>query len=199
MITVPRFRVFFHSNLQDKNVLLPVHSLTTEYHGKNDIRVFVSVLEQGKRGPQTTFRVNSKAVSPCILMRRSSILDRYGKPIFSGDVLQFSTKEEPDYERSIVYYHNKVFSASYYSRVPPDRVDGYTNAWWGEGWEPNLENLLRYTVKKDKSKQRQRIHLHNIGNICENPELIGYEKKDFNGINTIYKLGHTGEEQNEAF
>lgn len=160
--------------------MLPVKSLTTEYYDKKDIKVYATIWENGRRSSEKVILV-SDTRNPAILMYASEVFDINGKLIYEGDILH-AGKDIEECERAVVFYNKGIFSADYFSKAPPSSANGNTNAWWGEGWEPDL--LRRSNI------DTRRFRMRNIGNICENPELLGQSIKDIEKLKSIYDWNH---------
>ncbi len=157
------FRVYFYNTILKKWVMRP--AFRVQIGNKSNI-------EFTHAGMIVTLGSDPKPKS--LLMRSTgTILDRYKRVIFEGDILETIGKDKgiPN-ERALVFYRNSTFSAHYYSKVPK-KLEKTRGAWWGEGSEPNL-GLAWNNAPQTKWKNWKVA-----GNILENPELLGYTRDRF--------------------
>lgn len=178
------YRVWYHSNLHESDMMMPVYELTAEYMHKDRTRIFASTLENNHEiGMSTHFRVDAHRIHRnAILMRNSDVRDRAGRFIYDGDILQIGFEGDPSYERALCFYDKGTFSFSYFSKVINESGEVVDGAWWGEGWEPYIGKLIT-------PKGRIR-NWKIIGNICENPELLGFDANDVRAAKSIVKIVH---------
>lgn len=175
----PMFRVWRESSLYESWVMFPVQTLTSECNHKEGARTFVETRPEPRLGMQHSFRVDHpQRQDGTILMQNSNVRDRAGQFIFDGDILQSGTDEDPG-ERALCYYDKGTFSFSYWSQVVKDNAI-VAGQWWGEGWEPYIGRRVTATGRVRGLKI--------IGNVCENPELLGIPRELVLRSKHIYEI-----------
>lgn len=160
------FRVYYYDTIQEKWILRPA------YHIQIGER---SSIKFSPNAMLVTIGASPKPSRSILMRSTETILDRYKRVIFEGDILETIGKDKDGnpYERALVFYKNATFSAHYYSKVPK-KLEKTRGSWWGEGWEPNIaQNLFNH------SPQTHLCGWKIVGNLLENPELLGYQRTRF--------------------
>ncbi|MFM0878873.1 YopX family protein [Streptococcus suis] len=132
-MVVPKFRAW----VEAEETMHPVLSL--DWSGiDDDLTVFVPMGHTSSR---------AVSIDNAVLMRSTGLVDKNGKEIFEGDVVEF---EDAD-----------------------DIENVYTNRGVVEWCQGGFTVTNRATVSMDDLLDGDKLELEIIGNIYENPELVG--------------------------